>query len=136
MMIDILNQVLQSLRSIPTDVKTIIERKIQLVILEFGDSISKSVAVAIPKLKGAVLLVLGAMFLLTGLSIFIGDVLQKPYLGFVIVGAIFTLAGLVFVKRRVDITKDETKLQIEQQFIEIADKVDSKKQKQDSLTTK
>ncbi len=120
---ELLNQIVLSLRAIPGDVKTIVERKIQLTILEIGDALSKSIAEAVPKIIGAVLLILGGMLLLIAASIALGDVLGNPAYGFLVIGLFFILLGIIYVKRTVNLPKSSIKQTIETQFIQLADKV-------------
>lgn len=133
---ELLNQIVVSLRAIPADVKTIVERKIQLTILEIGDTLSKSIAEAVPKIIGLVLLVLGGLLLLIAASIALGEVLGKPAYGFLVIGLFFILLGIIYIKRTVNLSKSSIKQNIETQFIQLADKVSTPALPQETKPTK
>ena len=69
-------QLLESLKRLPTDFKLILERKLQLAILEIGDSLSTSVAKLVPKIIGAVILIIGVFFGLIALALWLGELLN------------------------------------------------------------
>jgi hypothetical protein len=82
-------QLLESLKRLPTDFKLILERKLQLAILEIGDSLSTSVAKLVPKIIGAVILIIGVFFGLIALALWLGELLNSNTLGFLAVSGAF-----------------------------------------------
>ena len=134
MMNELLIHILETLKSIPLDFKTILERKIQLFVLDLGDSFSNSIAEAVPKFIGALLLLIGLFFGLMALSFWIGELLNSTALGFAIVSFIFLLFGLIGVSKKVNLEKSGTKRKIEQNFIELSDKI-GQQEKPNSIET-
>lgn len=125
---EFLSQILESLKSIPSDFKQIIERKIQLFILDFGDELSKNIALAIPKLIGLVFAVLGLAFALIAFALYLGDVLGNQALGFASVSGILLLIGLILVSKKVNLEKSSVRKKIEQNFLALSDKMENSTQ--------
>lgn len=125
---EFLSQILESLKSIPSDFKQIIERKIQLFILDFGDELSKNIALAIPKLTGLVFAILGLAFALIAFALYLGDVLGNQALGFASVSGILLLIGVILVSKKVNLEKSSVRKKIEQNFLALSDKMENSTQ--------
>lgn len=87
------DQIGNRLKTISTDVKLYIEKRIELLLLNIGERLSQWAAESVHKLIGISLLVLGAIFTLTTLAIFLSDILNNPTLGFLIVSVFLLLLG-------------------------------------------
>lgn len=122
---DILIQLMESLKSIPSDFKQILERKLQLIVLDFGDELSKNIALAIPKIIGLVFALLGFVFALIALSLYLGDLLQNQALGFVSVSGVLLLIGIILASKKVNLEKSSVRKKIEQNFLALSDKMDN-----------
>lgn len=120
---EILQLLLESLKQVPNDVRKIVDRRIQLIILEIGRSTSVAVAGAVPKIIGGLLAAIGMMFLLIGLSVWLGQILGNSAYGFLVVGGSFTIIGVLFLALRRDVNKSPIKRQIDKKFIDIANQI-------------
>lgn len=88
----------KQVRTITVDLKLYIEKRLELLILNTGEQMSKWMAGAIQRAGGAILLLLGVCFLLVSLSIYLGDLMGHQSLGYLVVGALLLLFGFLFLK--------------------------------------
>jgi len=116
-------QLLESLKRIPSDFKLILERKLQLAILEVGDSLSTSVAKLVPKIIGAVILIIGVFFGLIALALWLGELLGNTTYGFLAVSLAFLVIGILMLAINPGMQKNSIKQSIENNFIELSDKL-------------
>lgn len=124
---ELLLTIIDLLKKIPGDFKRIIERKIQLTILETGESVSDAVATAVPKVIGVVILVIGFFFSLIALALWIGQLLGNITLGFLSVSVFFLFIGLILILRKPNMQNNSIKQKIEQNFLQIAEKIEQDK---------
>ncbi|NCP83296.1 MAG: hypothetical protein GW823_00050 [Bacteroidetes bacterium] len=116
-------QLLESSKRIPSDFKLILERKLQLAILEVGDSLSTSVAKLVPKIIGAVILIIGVFFGLIALALWLGELFGNTTYGFLAISATFLVIGILLVAINPEMKKNGIKQSIENNFIELSDKL-------------
>ena len=90
------DQLGQRLKTISADVKLYVEKRIELIMLNLGERASEWAAESIQKLIGIALLAVGALFTLTTLAIYLGDLLDNLTLGFLIVSALLLMVGGLF----------------------------------------
>jgi hypothetical protein len=83
------------LNSIFTKAVDYTKTSIELVKLKAVDRVSDAVSTAVPHAIVLCLICLALLFLSLGLSFWIGDLLGKTYLGFLVVGGFFLLVGLI-----------------------------------------
>ncbi|SMO68441.1 phage holin family protein [Fodinibius sediminis] len=96
------DQVGQKLRGITTDLKRYVEKRIELMMLNFGEHFSKWMAISVQRSAGALLLLVGTCFLLVALAVYLENLLAVPGLGFALVSIpLFIFGGLfVYLKPR------------------------------------
>ena len=99
------------------------ERKLQLAILEVGDSLSTSVAKLVPKIIGAVILIIGVFFGLIALALWLGELFGNTTYGFLAISATFLVIGILLVAINPEMKKNGIKQSIENNFIELSDKL-------------
>src|SRR5699024_6632394 len=87
------DQIGQRLKTISTDAKLYVEKRIELLLLNIGERLSQWAAESIHKLIGISLLLMGVTFLLITLAIFLGDVFDNLTLGFLSVSVLLLLLG-------------------------------------------
>lgn len=80
--------------------KLYIEKRMELLALSIGERFATLISRSMHRITGFVLLAIGSIFALFGLSIYLGTVLGDPWLGYLIVAAPFLLIGLFFIKLR------------------------------------
>ena len=80
--------------------KLYIEKRLELLALNSGERLATFISQSVHRIAGIALLGLGGMFALIGLSIYLGEVLGYPWLGFLIVAAPPLFVGLFFVNLR------------------------------------
>ncbi len=90
----------KSLKKLPGEFKSLIEKRIELFTLEVGERISGVMAHAFYRITGVVFLSLGLILILFAASKFVGELLGNEGLGFVVVAAPMLLIGLMFFFRR------------------------------------
>ena len=85
------------LRSITSDLKLYLEKRIELTVLNIGEAISGIMAASVQRGIGVFLLLGGLCFLLFALAIYLGDLLDSRSLGYVIVSLQLLLVGGLFM---------------------------------------
>lgn len=91
------DQLGQRLKAVSSDLKLYIEKRIELVLLNIGESVSGWLAASIHRAAGGLLLLLGFCFLLVALAIYLGNLLESRSLGYVAVGVPLLLMGFLFM---------------------------------------
>lgn len=86
--------------SLKDDLKLYIEKRIELWALSTGERFATLISKSMHRITGFVLLALGGIFALIGLSIYLGNVLGDPWLGYLIVAAPLVLIGLFSINLR------------------------------------
>lgn len=85
------------LRAITSDMKLYIEKRIELTMLNIGETVSELLAASVQRGIGIFLLLCGICFLLFALAIYLGDLLESRSLGYVLVSIPLLLAGVLFI---------------------------------------
>lgn len=83
-------------RTITGDLRLYIEKRIELLLLNIGEQYSRWMAESIQKITGIFLLFGALVFLLVALAIFLGELLNSPSLGYLIVSLPLVITGLFF----------------------------------------
>lgn len=91
------DQLGKRLRSITSDLKLYLEKRIELTMLNVGEAISGLMAASIQRGIGVFLILGGLCFLLFALAIYLGDLLESRSLGYVIVSLPLLLVGGLFM---------------------------------------
>lgn len=81
-------------KTITTDFKLYIEKRIELLLLNVGEHLSRWFAESIHKVAGILLLTGGLIFLLVALAVYLGSVLDNPSLGYLIVSVPLLVLGI------------------------------------------
>lgn len=84
-------------RTITGDLKLYIEKRIELLLLNIGEQYSRWMAESIQKITGILLLFGAGVFLLVALAIYLGELLNRPSMGYVIVSLPLVVTGLFLV---------------------------------------
>lgn len=87
----------QQLKNISADLKLYFEKRIELIMLNTGESVSGWMAKFMLQGAGALLLLLGFCFLLVALAIYVGHLLESESLGYVSVGLMLLFSGILFL---------------------------------------
>jgi hypothetical protein len=85
-------------RTITGDLKLYIEKRIELLLLNIGEQYSRWMAESIQKVTGILLLFGAFVFLLVALAIYLGELLNRPSLGYVIVSLPLVITGFLFYR--------------------------------------
>lgn len=112
------DQVGERLRNITSDLKRYAEKRIELIMLNLGESFSKWIAISVQRLTGAILLLVGFCFLFVALAIYLDSLLNIPGLGFVIVSVPLFILGTLFVYLKPDQLFEELQELFENEVIE------------------
>lgn len=85
------------IKHMTNELKHYVETRLELTVLNIGDSITYWIGKAVQNLLGYALLAIGVVFAMTALAIYLGEVLNERWAGYVIVASPFVIAGLIFV---------------------------------------
>jgi Zn-dependent protease with chaperone function len=85
----------ERLKRLPSDIRLIIEKRIELYLFEFGDKFSSKFAKLASKSATFFILLLGIIFLLMSLAYFLAELLGSTALGFLIVAVIIFVFSLI-----------------------------------------
>lgn len=84
------------IRNISTDIRDYVETRLELTVLNISERSAWWVGKGIQKLIGFSILGIGSLFLLIALAIWLGQLLDNVYLGYLIVGVPLVLFGAFF----------------------------------------
>lgn len=87
----------QRIKHVTHEMKDYVETRMELTMLNVSDKITYWIGHTIQSLVGYTILLLGVLFGMFALSIYLGDLLNNPWAGYAIVGSPFLLIGLIFV---------------------------------------
>lgn len=85
------------IKQVSRELKHYVETRLELTLLNFGDKVSYLIGQSIQQLVGYAILLLGLIFGLTSLAIYLGEILDERWAGYAIVAAPFIILGLIFV---------------------------------------
>lgn len=85
------------IKQVSRELKHYVETRLELTLLNFGDKVSYLIGQSIQQLFGYAILLLGLIFGLTALAIYLGELLDERWAGYAIVAAPFIILGLIFV---------------------------------------
>jgi uncharacterized membrane protein YqjE len=86
------------LKRLPSEVRMIVEKRIELVMLDVGEKLSATSGKAVTSLLLLLVVGFAFLFLFIALAIFLGDVLRNPAGGFMLV-AVFLFIAAFFAWR-------------------------------------
>ncbi len=75
----------ERLKRLPRDIRKIVEKRIELAMLDVSDKLSTTSSKAVTALLLLLVLSLGFLFLFVAIALFLGDVLRNPAGGFMLV---------------------------------------------------
>jgi uncharacterized membrane protein YqjE len=89
------DHLLERLKKLPAEIRLLIEKRVELYVIEFGDSVSKNASKAIAGIISGLVFLLALVFALFALAFFVGDILDSTAAGFAVVAALLLVIGLV-----------------------------------------
>lgn len=111
------DQLGKRLRAITSDLKSYLEKRIELMMLNIGEAVSGIMAASVQRGIGIFLLLGGICFLLFALAIYIGDLLESQSLGYVVVSIPLLLVGGLFMYLKPDSVFKQIQHQFESEII-------------------
>ncbi|MEX2640431.1 MAG: phage holin family protein [Balneolales bacterium] len=87
--------IIERLRKIPGEVKMLVEKRVELLALNVSDKVTDAITKTAYKIAGGLLMLIGFIFLLHTLSLFLGELLESAPLGYLIVAMVVILTGLL-----------------------------------------
>lgn len=105
--------------SLKGDLKLYIEKRLELLALGSGERFATLMSQSVHRITGFVLLAIGGIFALVGLSIYLGTLLGEPWMGYLIVAAPLLLIGLFFVNLRPKSLNRRMKRRMVEQFFQM-----------------
>ncbi len=110
-------EIAEKFKKIPLEVKRIVEKRLELFALEFGDQIAEIFSQILYRLTGVILIALGSIFLLQSLALFLGDLLNDQSLGYLIVSLPIVILGVAFALLRPKAMVRKTKEKMTDQIL-------------------
>jgi uncharacterized membrane protein YqjE len=111
------DSLIDNLKKLPGELKSLFEKRIELFTIEVGERISNLVTHAIYRLTGVAFLALGLILVLFAASNFVGDLLDNEGLGFIIVSAPILIIGILLFLRRPRFMVNATRDKLLNQFL-------------------
>lgn len=87
--------VLHRIRQIPADMRSYVEKRIELVSIETGEKLANVLATSASVLITGVVVLMGLFFFLIAAGFFLGDILNSYAAGFLIVSVLLFILALV-----------------------------------------
>lgn len=104
-------------KTITGDLKLYVEKRIELLLLTIGEQYSQWMAESIQRLTG-IFLVFGAfVFILIAAAIYLGELLGRPSLGYLIVSIPLLVAGLFFYSLRSKVMAENLQQHFESELV-------------------
>lgn len=118
-----MDQLNSRIKLITSELKQYVETKIDLMVINYSNQIAGWLGASIQKLIGFIILSIGLFFSFIGLAIYLGELLDNLFVGYLIVGIPMMLIGLLLASLKPKrIAKG-----IQNQFMEgVLDSVDKK----------
>lgn len=121
-------QIGKQLGAITADLKTYIEKRVELILLNIGEQISAWMAASLYRVTGALVLLIGILFLLVALAIFLGDVMDSEPLGYIAVAVPLMIIGLLFLYLKPKHMIRKMEEQFESEVIKAVSRVETDRQ--------
>lgn len=94
------DSVLNRLASLPSDLRLILEKRLELLGLQMADRIAGIIAWSVFFMAGVVLVSLAVVLLLFAASRLVGELLDSQWLGYLVIGLPVFLFGFLFLSGR------------------------------------
>lgn len=85
------------IKNITNELKEYVETRLELTVLNISDKVTYIVGQSVQQLIGYTILSVGLLFALVALAIYLGELLDEEWAGYLIVAAPLFLAGLILV---------------------------------------
>ena len=92
-----MNDLGSRIKHITNELKDYVETSLELTMLNVSEKVSYWIGQSIQQLFGYTLLGLGLVFGMTALAIYLGEILDNEWAGYLIVASPFLLLGIIFV---------------------------------------
>jgi len=89
------DHLLERIKKLPAEIRLLIEKRVELYLIEFGENVSKNAGKAIAGIISGLVFLLAIIFALIALSFFVGEVLDSTASGFAVVAALLLVIGLI-----------------------------------------
>jgi uncharacterized membrane protein YqjE len=112
------DHLLDRIKKLPTEIRVLIEKRVELYVIEFGEKLSKNAAKTIASLISLGVFLLAMIFALIALAFFVGDVLDSTAAGFAVVAALLLVLGLVVYLLSPELIESRLRDSIASSFLE------------------
>lgn len=119
----------ESIRKLPRDIRSYIEKRIELLVMELSGEFSSLLSQSVYKSVGAIFLSLALILLLFSLSIFLGEVFHNQSLGYLVTSLPILIIGLLFVSLRPKFMFRRTKKKIYTAMLKSASNISGEQSK-------
>lgn len=112
------DHIIDRIKKLPAEIRLLIEKRIELYIIEFGEKLSQSASKAIAGLISGLVFAIAIIFGLIALSLFIGDMLESYAAGFGVVTVLLFVLALVVYLLSPDLIENRIRDSIARSFLE------------------
>ncbi len=91
-----MDQLSDKLKDLSTDLRQYIETRLEILVLDISEHVTKWVSISIQKWLGILLLASGVQLAMIALGIYLGELMDSYSIGFLIVSVPLLLLGLIF----------------------------------------
>lgn len=112
------DHIIDRIKKLPAEIRLLIEKRIELYIIEFGEKLSQSASKAIAGLISGLVFAVAIIFGLVALSLFIGDMLESYAAGFGVVTVLLFVLALVVYLLSPDLIEHRIRDSIARSFLE------------------
>ncbi|MEX0846103.1 MAG: phage holin family protein [Balneolaceae bacterium] len=85
------------IKHITNELKDYVETQMELTFLNFSDKVTYLIGQSVLQLIGYAILGIGLVFAMTSLAIYLGEILEEPWAGYLIIASPFIIIGLIFI---------------------------------------
>lgn len=85
------------LKNIKNELQEYIETRLAIKAIDIGEKVTYLIGQFIQQLIGYTVLIIGLLFALIALSLYVGDLVESRALGYAIVSSPFIIVGLIFI---------------------------------------
>lgn len=111
------DQLGRRLKAISSDIKLYVEKRVELMLLNLGEQIAKMMAESLQRSVGILLIGGALLFMLVALSIYLGELVGHPSLGYLLVSFPLLVLGLMFWSLRPRMMRHQIQQHFEKEII-------------------
>ncbi|WP_020402167.1 phage holin family protein [Gracilimonas tropica] len=116
------------IKHVSNELKHYVEARLELSVINISEQVAYWIGKAIQNLFGYTILALGLVFGLTALAIYLGELLDEEWAGYLIVASPFLIVGLILVLTKPTLIAGKIQQDILSELLSSFDKKDKQKE--------